>query len=88
MRKGAAKIVSYQDRGVTAARKKAREAAELRREAIEALAFECLSINAMAARLNADCVTTSRGGSWTATAVKRTIAILAGGKAGCMPPGS
>ena len=87
-RTGAANIASYQCRGVAAAREKAREAAELRRDAIEALAFERLSFNAMAARLNADCVTTSRGDRWTATAVKRTIAILAGSKAGCMPPRS
>jgi DNA invertase Pin-like site-specific DNA recombinase len=46
-RKGAAKIASHQ--GVAAAQEKAREAAELRREAFETLAG--LSLNAMAARL-------------------------------------
>ena len=74
-RKGAAKIASYQRRGVAAAQEKARQVAELRREAFEAL--DGLSLNAMAARLNADSVTTSRGGKWTATAVKRTLATLA-----------
>ena len=73
-RKGAAKIGSYQQKGVAAARQKARDAAELRREALEGL--RGLSLNAMAARLNADSVTTSRGGRWTATAVKRSIAML------------
>jgi DNA invertase Pin-like site-specific DNA recombinase len=58
-RKGAAKI---RRKGIAAAREKAREAAELRREAIETLARDGLSLNAMAARLNADSVTTSRRG--------------------------
>lgn len=74
-RKGAAKIATYQRKGVAAARAKAVQEAELRREALEAMAG--LSLNAMAARLNADSVTTSRGGAWTATAVKRTLALLA-----------
>jgi DNA invertase Pin-like site-specific DNA recombinase len=73
-RKGAGDIRAYQCQGVLAAREKAKEAAELRREAFEALAG--LPLNAMAARLNADSVTTSRGGRWTATAVKRTLALL------------
>ena len=76
MREGAAKIASHQHKGVAAARMKAREAAELRRDAIEALAPDGLSLNAIAARLNADSVTTSRGGQWTATAVKRTLHTL------------
>jgi DNA invertase Pin-like site-specific DNA recombinase len=74
-RKGAANIGRYQRQGVAAAREKARQAAELRREALDAL--DGLSLNAMAARLNDDSVTTSRGGKWTATAVKRTLAYLA-----------
>ena len=73
-RKGAANIAKHQRKGVAAAQAKAREAAELRREAFEAL--DGLSLNAMADRLNADSVTTSRGGRWTATAVKRTLARL------------
>lgn len=73
-RKGAAKIASYQHMGVAAAQQKARHEAELRREALDGL--RGLSLNAMAAQLNADGVTTSRGGSWTATAVKRTLALL------------
>lgn len=74
-RKGAARIGRYQREGVKAAQEKAIAAAEERREAIEALAG--MSLSAMAARLNADSVTTSRGGLWTATAVKRTLALLA-----------
>ena len=77
-RRSAANIASYQHMGVAAARQRTREAAELRREAIEALAIDGLSLNAMATRLNADSVTTSRRGQWTATTVKRTIAMLAG----------
>jgi DNA invertase Pin-like site-specific DNA recombinase len=68
-RKGAANIAKHQRKGVAAAREKAVKDAELRREALEALSG--LSLNAIAARLNADSVTTSRGGTWTATAVKR-----------------
>jgi DNA invertase Pin-like site-specific DNA recombinase len=70
----AAKIKRYQRQGVEAAREKAKQAAELRRGALEAL--HGLSLNQMAARLNADSVTTSRGGQWTATAVKRALALL------------
>ncbi len=73
-RKSAAKIASYQRLGVVAAQQKARREAELRREALDGL--QGLSLNAMAAQLNADGVTTSRGGAWTATAVKRTLALL------------
>jgi DNA invertase Pin-like site-specific DNA recombinase len=74
-RRKAAKIGDYQRKGVAAARHKAKQAAELRREVLENL--KGLSLNAMADRLNADSVTTSRGGRWTATAVKRALAHLA-----------
>lgn len=73
-RRGAADIADYQPRGVAAVRQKARQEAELRREALENLTG--ISLNAMAARLNEDSVTTSRGGRWTATAVKRALALL------------
>lgn len=76
-RSGAPKIAQYQRSGVEAARLRALQAAEERREAIEALQRESLSLNAMAARLNEDSVRTSRGGTWTATAVKRTLQQLA-----------
>jgi len=75
-RDGSADILRYRQRGVQAARAKALENAELRREMLESLIDEGLSLNGMAARLNTDSVTTSRGGQWTATAVKRTLAIL------------
>jgi DNA invertase Pin-like site-specific DNA recombinase len=75
-RKGAAKIGAYQQQGVAAAREKAVREAELRRDALEALQRENLSLNAMAARLNAEDFKTSRGGNWTATAVRRTLALL------------
>jgi DNA invertase Pin-like site-specific DNA recombinase len=76
-RAGAPNIATYQKKGVEGARQRAVQAAEERRETIEALKMEKLSLNAMAARLNADSVRTSRGGKWTATAVKRIIARLA-----------
>lgn len=75
-RAGAPNILIHQHKGVHAVRQKASQAAEERREPIEALQQENLSLNAIAARLNADSVRTSRGGQWTATAVKRTIARL------------
>ena len=81
VRFGAPDIARYQSKGVAAARQRASQAAEERRETIEALQRENssprLSLNAMAARLNDDDVRTSRGGKWTATAVKRIIARLA-----------
>lgn len=73
-RKGAANIRTHQRKGVAAARQKAVEAAEERREALEALVG--MSLSAIASQLNADSVTTSRGGKWTATAVKRTLFTL------------
>lgn len=76
-RAGAADIAKYQHEGVAAVRLRASQAAEERREAIAELQRESLSLNAMAARLNGDSVQTSRGGKWTATAVRRTIARLA-----------
>jgi DNA invertase Pin-like site-specific DNA recombinase len=76
-RAGAPNIARYQRAGVEAARQRASQAAEERRETIEALQLENLSLNAIAARLNADSVRASRGGVWTATTVKRTIARLA-----------
>lgn len=75
-RAAAPNIRAYQHIGVEAVRRGAAEAAEERRETIEGLQNENLSLNAMAARLNADSVRTSRGGKWTATAVKRTIKRL------------
>jgi hypothetical protein len=42
----------------------------------ELLREQAKRLNAMAARLNADSVRTSRGGRWTATAVKRTLERL------------
>jgi DNA invertase Pin-like site-specific DNA recombinase len=76
-RAGAPNIARYQPKGVEVARQRASQAAEERRETIEALQRENLSLNAMAARLNADSVRTSRGGKWTATAVRRTMDRLA-----------
>lgn len=72
----AARIGDYQTAGVEAARRKAKQTAELRRAAFEPLLAERISLNAMAAKLNEDSITTARGKRWTATAVKRTIATL------------
>ena len=66
------RISGYQTRGVEAARQAAVDAVEERRETMEGLQNENLSLNAMAARLNADSVRTSRGdvacGALTGTA--------------------
>jgi DNA invertase Pin-like site-specific DNA recombinase len=75
-RSRAPSIAMHQSEGVEAARQRALLAAEERREAIESLQRQGLSLNAIAARLNADSVRSSRGGAWTATAVKRTIERL------------
>jgi len=77
LRDKAPDISRFQKKAVSAVRKMALEAAEERRDVIEALAAEGLSLNAMAARLNDASVRTSRGGAWTATAVKRTLERLA-----------
>src|SRR4030095_15007181 len=71
VRAAAPNIAIYQRRGVAAARERAVRAAEERRGVIEVLQREGLSLNAIAARLNADSVRGSRGGTWTATTVKR-----------------
>lgn len=75
-RKGAAKIGAYQAQGVAAARERAKQEAELRRDVLEVLVEEGLSLNAMSRRLNEDDFKTSRGAEWTPTAVKRTLALL------------
>jgi DNA invertase Pin-like site-specific DNA recombinase len=75
-RAGAANIKLYQASGAEAARRKANEATELRREPIEALLRESLSLREMAARLNADGVTTSRNARWTINAVWRMAAKI------------
>lgn len=77
LRPNAPNITRYQKKGVQAVRQKAQAAAEERREVIEVLIDEGLSMNAIAARLNDASIRTSRGGSWTATAVKRAIQRLA-----------
>src|SRR5262245_42795789 len=66
-RAAAPNIALYQRHGVAAACERAMHAAEERRDVIEALQREGLSLNAIAARLNADSVRSSRGGAWTAT---------------------
>jgi DNA invertase Pin-like site-specific DNA recombinase len=77
-RNGAADIAEYQGAGVEANQARADAIAAERRETIEAMQRDGLSLNAMAARLNAEGVVTSRGkaGAWTATAVRRMVARL------------
>lgn len=76
-RPNAPDISIYGERASRAVADKARRDAELRREVMESLISERLSLNAMAVRLNDASVMTARGGVWTATAVKRTLARLA-----------
>lgn len=77
LRDGAPDIARFQKRAVVAVRQKALDAAEERRDVIEALVEGGLSMNAMAARLNDASVRKSRGGEWTATAVRRVMERLA-----------
>jgi DNA invertase Pin-like site-specific DNA recombinase len=72
-RAAAPNIALHQQSGVAAARERATHAAEERRDAIASLQREGLSLNAIAMRLNEDSVRSSRGGAWTATAVKRIL---------------
>lgn len=76
LRQNAPDITHYQKEGVRAVQQKARAAAEERREVIEELIDEGLSLNAIAARLNNASIRTPRGGVWTCTAVKRAMARL------------
>jgi DNA invertase Pin-like site-specific DNA recombinase len=73
---GVDNIADYSRKGVAAKQAKAVKAAERVREAFEALIAENLTLTAIAARLNGDSVTTSRGATWTATAVKRALQRL------------
>jgi DNA invertase Pin-like site-specific DNA recombinase len=77
LRPNAPKVVQFTARANEAVTAKADKDAEDRRDVIEALAAEGLSMNAMAARLNDASVRTSCGGVWTATAVKRVMVRLA-----------
>lgn len=72
-RKGAGNIRRYQADGVRAAQERADKLAQDRLPEVERLRNEGLSLNAIARRLDADGWLTSRGGRWTATAVKRTL---------------
>ena len=76
LRDNAPDIARFQKKAVRAVQEAAQAKAEERRDVIEALADEGLSMNAMAARLNDASVLTSRGGEWTATAVKRMMERL------------
>lgn len=73
---GVANIADYSARGVKAARGKALARAEDKREVLEVLVREKLTLAAMADRLNESSVTTSRGKQWTPMAVKRTLTLL------------
>jgi DNA invertase Pin-like site-specific DNA recombinase len=75
-RKGAPNIKRWQRQGVEAAQAKAAERLRDVADDLRGLAAEGLSLNAMARRLNSQDVKASRGGSWTATAVRRALAQL------------
>jgi DNA invertase Pin-like site-specific DNA recombinase len=77
VRVNAPDITAFGEKANRAVAEKARQDAELRRDVLESLVHERISMNAMAARLNEASVRTARGGAWTATAVKRTLARLA-----------
>ena len=70
-------IARFQKKAVKAIKEAADARAEDWRETIVSMQAEGLSLNAMAARLNDDGLPTSRGGAWTATAVRRVVLRLA-----------
>jgi DNA invertase Pin-like site-specific DNA recombinase len=76
IRVGAADISLHHAAGNAARTARAKTQAELLREEIEPLRRSGLSLNAIAAKLNADGSLTPSGkaGSWTPTAVRRVIA--------------
>ncbi|HKU65953.1 MAG TPA: recombinase family protein [Rhizomicrobium sp.] len=76
LRPKAPDISRFQKQAVRAVQEKALAIAEDRRDVIEALVSEGLSMNAIAGRLNEASVKTSRGKDWTAMAVKRTMERL------------
>jgi DNA invertase Pin-like site-specific DNA recombinase len=76
LRPNAPDITRYQKKGVEAAQHRALAAAEERRDVIKTLMDEGLSLNAIAVRLNDASIRATRGGAWTATAVKRVMARL------------
>jgi DNA invertase Pin-like site-specific DNA recombinase len=76
LRPGAANIRRYQRLGVEAAQAKAAERLQDVADDLRALSSEGLSLNAIARRLNEGDVRPPRGGTWTATAVRRALLRL------------
>jgi DNA invertase Pin-like site-specific DNA recombinase len=76
LRHGAADISKYQRQGVEAAKAKADERLRDVADDLRAALDEGLSLNAIARRLNDGHVKSARGGTWTATAVRRAVARL------------
>ena len=76
LRAGAADISRYQHEGVAAAQSKASERLGDIVDDLRGLVSEGLSLNAIARRLNDEDIKASRGGAWTATAVRRALARL------------
>lgn len=79
LRPGAANIAEQASAAAKARKANADRRAEILRQPLEAMRAEGLSLNAMAARLNADGDLTARGksGAWTATGVRRMLTRLA-----------
>lgn len=75
-RKGAPNIKRWQREGVAAAKAKAAERLADVADYLRGYVAQGLSLNAIARRLNDDHVRSPRGGSWTATAVRRAAARL------------
>jgi DNA invertase Pin-like site-specific DNA recombinase len=76
LRAGAADISRYQRDGVAAAKAKATGRLADIADDLRSLSLEGLSLNGIARRLNDQEVKASRGGAWTATAVRRALARL------------
>jgi DNA invertase Pin-like site-specific DNA recombinase len=69
-------IADYCGAGIAALRAKANTSAELRRDAVERAIGRETTLRGIAAQLNSERVTTSKGKLWTPTAVSRVMARL------------
>lgn len=76
LRKRAPAIAAYQRQGVEAAAERAAARLADVADDLQRLRAEGLSLNAMAAQLNASDIRSTGGGMWTATSVRRALARL------------
>ncbi len=75
-RENGSKVYLYQHLGAAGAHRAAVEAAEARRGVMAELCAQGLTLRAIADRLNADSITTRRGGKWSAKTVSNCLGLL------------